>query len=314
MGSFEREDDIAVAKAVLDHGLPPLPAQVGPGQVVPVSCWVGDDLGVVMQVRWSESTGGLDDFLIAEAHVLARTDDGWRALSSFGCGEFDHPLGRRQIEPGAVVILTRGSSRDDEEPWCLVLAGVAGRDGAVVEFTGGKGMFRRPLDSPIGAFAVASVGDEPCLVRVLDAGGGVLFEGTISPPKLAASQLQPSDRSSDISAFSGLATATLGDGRLGEVFVMLQRFPRWEDDGLPLVVNVEVAYDCWWGYIEFLDIVPRALMRRIEEYEPFLVSGTGAPRKGPPGDPIRVAVVSGGKLRGACRYLVYEAEEDQVGT
>jgi len=92
---------------------------------------------------------------------------------------------------------------------------------------------------------------------------------------------------------------------------MLQRFPKWDDDGVPLVVNGEVACD-WWGFVELLDNAPKALMRRVEDQDAFLVSGTGAPRKGPPGDPARVAIVSGGKLHGARRYLVHEADEDPV--
>ncbi len=212
MGSFDREDETAATISVLDHGLPALPAEVGPNQTVPVSSWVGRDVGVVMQVRWSGSTGEIDDFLIGEAKVLARTEVGWRVLSSFGCGEFDQPLSRPDIEPRAVVILTRSWAQDDDEPWCMVLAGVAGRDGAWVECTDGSGKLRRPLDSPIGAFAVASVGDEPCLVSVLDVDAEVLFEETIAPPKPATAQVQASDRGGGISGFSGLASAALADG------------------------------------------------------------------------------------------------------
>ena len=91
---------------------------------------------------------------------------------------------------------------------------------------------------------------------------------------------------------------------------MLQRSAEWDSEGRPLLVDGEVAYESWWGYLEFLEPVPRHLMREVEDFDTVVISGRGLPRRGPPGDPIRVTQVTGGDIEGRRRFLVHETEHD----
>jgi hypothetical protein len=312
---FNERYDLERTVRVLEHGFSSFEPVVGPRQTVPVAYWRGPDLCAVMHVRWSAGTGEIDDGLVGWVHVVSSHDDGWRELTRFRDGEFDHPLARPELGPREVTGV-HGWGSGDDDAWYSGITGVAGTDAAFVEVVDGTSVSRHPVDSPIGVFVACWRGRTRHTIRVLDRAGEVLFEGPVEFPETTWARTTPSGGPRGITGFSGRAMAALSDGsRLGEVYVMLQRLPECDSDGF-VMVDGEVAYGSWWGYLEFPAPVPRSLMRRVEDFETVVIRRSESPRIGPPGDPIRVAPVSsGGDIGGPRRFLVYEAgdpDEDSL--
>jgi hypothetical protein len=78
--------------------------------------------------------------------------------------------GPRQVIGGHVHC----SGADDW--YCCAIDGVAGTDGVSVEVEDGRGITRRPIESPLGAFVACANGRSPAVFRVRDAQAAVLSE------------------------------------------------------------------------------------------------------------------------------------------
>ncbi|MGA2806141.1 MAG: hypothetical protein ABSF89_17440 [Acidimicrobiales bacterium] len=68
--SFGWEDADDWGSWVLDHGLAPLPAELGDGDEVPVAFWVGPQVGVVLFRSLCQCEDGDSDRDVDDSHML----------------------------------------------------------------------------------------------------------------------------------------------------------------------------------------------------------------------------------------------------
>jgi hypothetical protein len=190
---------------VLDDGLPPLPAQLKPGQTVAVARWRGQRHGAVVFVRlwkngnvdndcaiaerapdgsWEEpsawgGTGWIDDPLVRSQNGWDGDPVAWLGLSGIGfevVDESDYAGGPDDFQ--VVDVVKRDGPDEDtarprfaEEPWAglavRALLGAASEQVAAIEVEHGGRTWEVPIESPCGAFIVGVEGPGPATLRVL---------------------------------------------------------------------------------------------------------------------------------------------------
>jgi hypothetical protein len=174
--SFDAELQEQWSRWVLDHGLPDLPGpDLGLGQTVPVSYWVGSTTAVVAHIShvWLNDVQQADTSLLLD--FFRRVDGDWIS-AGLGGGAWDDedPLSRDRVASnppdGHHVAFGIG---------CMAVYGRVGSEASVTETVQAGQVTRRALDSPVGlliACGESGDGAPPFTVRVLDAHEEVLAE------------------------------------------------------------------------------------------------------------------------------------------
>ncbi len=159
----------------LDHGLPPLPEDVGREESVPVARWVGPRYSAVMHVQRGGPYHhrGLDA-LVNEVELFARSDGAWRACDATGGTNWhDPPFLRPDVDPERVGFY--GMLRSPcEGGFACAVDGIAGAAAETIEVDDGDGVTTMAVESPIGVIVVAFDAACPVTIRVRDPEGRVL--------------------------------------------------------------------------------------------------------------------------------------------
>ncbi len=189
-GSFHRDEQPDWALWVLDHGLPELPAQLAVDECVPVSRWLGPDIAAVTTVtRYVDDEG--DEWVDDDTMFFLRSAHGWE--QDGGSGGAGAPVvdddayasnrgvfGDRPLAPDQVVM--EPSVWSGGRDWSAVaVIGLAGSNAAVGEVEQAGQVVRAPLEAPVGMFVIAFRGEQPAVVRVLDATGKILDAIQVGP-------------------------------------------------------------------------------------------------------------------------------------
>ncbi len=166
--SFDEERMTEWSEWGLDHGLPPLPTELGRDESVPVARWVGPRFAAVMHVQWWRSDQPDEpDELENESELFIRRGGRWEVSSgSGGSGWYDPPFQRPDIPPNEVWFDGElGTGGDDW--YAYAIDGIAGTDATTVEVEDADGRTTMPIESPLGAFLVALDPRRPATIRGL---------------------------------------------------------------------------------------------------------------------------------------------------
>lgn len=181
MPSSPPDDPVELGAWVLDDGLPPLPSELGVDDIVPIARWRGEEVGAVLFAsRYFDDDDG-EYRGDAEIQTYRRVDGEWLPSSgSGGGGWFEAPLQRPELPDSYAAVSHLHATQERTGPVCAAY-GFAGRAAAFVEVVTPAGSTVAPLDSPVGAFVVASDGTSDAIVRVLSAEQRVLAEQRFAP-------------------------------------------------------------------------------------------------------------------------------------
>jgi hypothetical protein len=155
--------------AVLNTGLPVLPARVTAGQPLPVAVWTGPRFGAVTVIEDCDHDPYCadDEHYVAMTYAYQRDPDGWKLPQ--GAGGTDWP-GRTSTNASlkARQVLFDGGPSGSSPGWmCCKVEGFAGSAARWVELHEGPEATRRAI-SPSGAFVVVLNGEGPATVHILD--------------------------------------------------------------------------------------------------------------------------------------------------
>jgi hypothetical protein len=182
---FEERFAATWALWVLDHGLPDLPDQMVEGLSVPIAFWAGQRVGAVMFVQRCphDEECEADEHFTTDEVSFRRTDDGW--IPAAGSSGVDWPqcgLGRLDVPARHVQFEEPGEYRvDGPDGWaCVRQTAVVGRDAAWIELVEGDQLTRRPVNAPTGRVIVATPGEEPATIRILDSDQSELATCTVT--------------------------------------------------------------------------------------------------------------------------------------
>jgi hypothetical protein len=158
------------AVQVLEHGLPPLPAELERGQTVPAAVWRGDQAGGVLFVRlWKN---GQPDSEIA---IARRGADGSWEVPSWGGGPWvDDPMMRPADgwDGDAVAWLHHsGQFTQGDNDGMRAQAGAAAEGIAAIRVEQAGRTWSVPVDSPCGAFIVVMDSLRPARLCAIDEHG-----------------------------------------------------------------------------------------------------------------------------------------------
>lgn len=164
----------------LQHGLPVLPSGVEKGESVPIARWVGPKLGAVMHVQWSWSDDEPeDDEIDNEIELFWRRSDGsWEPSLGSGGSNWHLPPFERPAGMNETDAYFGGEVGTGGDGWYgCGIDGIAGAAAATVEVENEiDGLVTMPLESPFGAFVVATAARSSATIRVREADGSVMAE------------------------------------------------------------------------------------------------------------------------------------------
>jgi hypothetical protein len=169
--------------AILEAGVPSLPAEIGDDEAVPIARWVGPRFGAVLFVMWSGASDDLDRYLSSEIYVFQRHERGWESVNTGGGGGwFDPPFVRPGIDADSVSLAHFHSGRQpplsaEGVRWTYSSAyGYAGTAAKTVEVEDDDGLTQREIESPMGVFIVVAGGIGRAVVRIRRGDGSLLLE------------------------------------------------------------------------------------------------------------------------------------------
>jgi hypothetical protein len=177
--SFGWEDADDWGSWVLDHGLVPLPAELGDGDAVPVACWVGPQVGVVLFRSLYQGEDGDSGRDVDDSHRLFRRSlAGWEPVGDDGgaSGPLPEPLSRLDVPARHAAIRSEFRFGD-----LAGFIGIVGTASTTVELADRDGVTRRALEAPVSVFVVCFHFDDDVTLRILDSDGRVLLDHSMRP-------------------------------------------------------------------------------------------------------------------------------------
>jgi tetratricopeptide (TPR) repeat protein len=172
--AFDPGNMLQTGVDVLEHGLPPLPAQVTYQMAIPVAYWAASRRAVVLFLRFCREEAGDRWQPLVVMPMFAREGDSWSPPSHcHGMGWSHDPI----ADPGSLrdlggqALVTGGGSD-------TVLHGRVTPEVKEIGLIQDGRADRRALESHFGAWVVCTDGDSSFEVQAYDAGGNVLSRVT----------------------------------------------------------------------------------------------------------------------------------------
>jgi hypothetical protein len=177
--SFGWEDADDWGSWVLDHGLAPLPAELGDREAVPVALWVGPHLGVVLFRSLCQREDGDSGRDVDDSHRLYRRSlAGWEPVGDDGgtSGPLLEPLSRLDVPVRHAAIRSEFRFGD-----LAGLTGIVGTAATTIELADGDGVTRRALEAPVSVFVVCFRFADDVTLWILDSDDRVLLNHSVRP-------------------------------------------------------------------------------------------------------------------------------------
>ncbi len=175
--------------AILEAGVPSLPADIGDDEAVPIARWLGPRFGAVLFVMWSGESDDLDRYLSSEIYVFRRSEHGWESVNTGGGGAwFDPPFVRPGVNADSATLVHFHAGSEPTHSaegvrWTYSSAyGYAGTAARTVEVEDDDGLTPREIESPLGVFIVVAASTGRSVVRVRRGDGSLLLEQELLPP------------------------------------------------------------------------------------------------------------------------------------
>ena len=166
---FDPHNMAANGIAVLNHGLPPLPAELSHHMAVPMAHWIAGDKSVVLFLRFHRNRRTWDPMAVLATFTWQ--DGEWQANKHwFGTGFHDpltDPAGLRALD-GRVLVYSGSSGGGGGG---TILHGIASPDVKYLAVIQDGHEERRPLDSYFGAWVIRTTTPGPVTVAAIDKNG-----------------------------------------------------------------------------------------------------------------------------------------------
>lgn len=184
---FDPRNMAANGIAVLEHGLPALPAELNHHMAVPMAHWIAGDKAVVLFLRFHKHRHDWDPMALMA--TFTRQDGEWKADKHWHGTSFHDPFadpgGLRSL--GGATIVYSGSSRGDNG---TILHGIAAAGIKYLAVIQDGREERRPLDNHFGAWVTRTTKPGPFTVAAIDKNGTtvdqeLILGGDRSRPGLA---------------------------------------------------------------------------------------------------------------------------------
>lgn len=184
---FSPQNMIANSIAILEHGLPPLPARLSRHMAAPMAHWTAGDEAVVLFLHFRRHHRTWRPLALrawnawAVMATFTRRDGEWEADrrwhgSSFH-DPFTDPVGQRAI--GGQDLVYSSSSRGDGG---TILDGIASPDVKYLALLQDGQEDRRPLDNHFGAWVIRTTKPGPFTVAAIDNNGTTVDRVQYPPP------------------------------------------------------------------------------------------------------------------------------------
>jgi len=159
---FDPRNMAANGIAVLEHGLPGLPAERNHHMAVPMAHWIAGDKAVVLFLSFDRHRGSWDP--MATMATFTEHDGQWKADKHWHGTGFHDPSADPGVLGGQTIVYS-GSSGGDSG---TILHGIAAPDVNYLAVIQGGHQERHPLDNHFGAWVIRTTKPGPFTVAAID--------------------------------------------------------------------------------------------------------------------------------------------------